>query len=552
MYFIKKVKSLKISKIVYLNMSLTRKILSNTFWQVLGRVVTALIGIISIKIITNYLPTDVYGQYTTIYEFIGFFAIAADFGLYTIGVREMAKKEKLESEILANVLAIRLCLIAFTLLAAVVTANLIPQYSGTFVSSGIWIVAFTTGLALLSGTLTSVLQYRLKMQYANIGIILSRFVSIGYVAYTVFILKPDNLAVGFQNLLYAGLFANLLLVMITFYFVSKETKIYLDFNWQYTRELVSKSLPYGLALILSTIYFKIDIILLSLLKDYHQVGIYGVPLKLMEILSVLPVFLLNSALPAMTESFNNNKAKFVATLSKLWTFLMMLAAPILIGGLVLAFPLTFVISNPQFLSGYHCNNNIQVVFQNENEAALKCKNEKVSNLFEWPNAEPDSFTYLFGSDMALKIILFGMFFSFLNTLFAFSLVSMDHQSKLIITNAIGVIFNLVTNLIFIPKYGFLGAAVTTVLSEIIILYGTYYYVRKNVPLQLPYKKSIYILFSAAVMGLIVFLLQPITYNYVQNLNILLLIPMGALVYGVLIYTLKVVTNEDLKKLLRRG
>lgn len=533
-------------------MSLTRKILSNTFWQVLGRVVTALIGIVSIKIITNYLPTEVYGQYTTVYEFIGFFAIAADFGLYTIGVREMAKKEKSESEILANILSIRLFLIAITLGSAVVVANLIPQYSGTFVASGIWIVAFTTGLALLSGTLTSVLQYRLKMQYANFGIILSRFVSIGYVAYTVYVLKPDNLAVGFQNLLYAGLFANLLLILVTFYFIARETKIYLDFNWKYTRELVSKSLPYGLALILSTIYFKIDIILLSLMKDYHQVGIYGVPLKLMEILSVLPVFLLNSALPAMTESFNNNKEKFAATLSKLWTFLMMLAAPILIGGFVLAFPLTFVISNPQFLSGYHCNNNIQLVYQDSNEAALKCKNQETSKLFEWPNSQQNGYTYLLGSDMALKIILFGMFFSFLNTLFAFSLVSMDHQSKLIITNAIGVVFNLVTNIIFIPKYGFMGAAVTTVLSEIIILLGTYYYVRKNIDLRLPYKKSAYILLSATIMGLVVYLLQPISYNYIQNLNILILIPIGAAVYGALIYILKVVTNEDLKKLLKRS
>jgi O-antigen/teichoic acid export membrane protein len=145
-----------------------------------------------------------------------------------------------------------------------------------------------------------------------------------------------------------------------------------------------------------------------------------------------------------------------------------------------------------------------------------------------------------------------MFFSFLNTLFAFSLVAMDQQSKLIITNAAGVIFNIVTNIIFIPKYGFIGAAVTTVISEIIILAGTYFYVRKNITLKLPLLKTSLTLLAASIMGLCVYLLQPITYKYIENLNILILIPIGATIYALLIYLFKVVTNDDIKKILTKS
>lgn len=534
-------------------MSRTRKILSNTFWQVLGRVVTAILGVISIKIITNYLPTDIYGQYTTLYEFIGFFAIAADFGLYTIGVREMAKKEKSESEILANILSIRIFLILFVIATSIVVTNLIPQYQNTYVASGIWIVAFTTGLALLSGTLSSVLQYRLKMQYANIGIILSRFIAVGYVAYTVFILRPDNLDTGFQNLLYAGLFANIALVLITYYFVRRETNIYLDFNWNYTRELIVKAMPYGLALILSTIYFKLDIILLSLIQDYHQVGIYGVSLKLMEILSVIPVFLMNSALPTLTEHFNNHKERFAHTINKLWTFLTLLATPILIGGLILAFPITFVISNPQFLSGYHCTNDIQVVYQDRTIAEQNCAEVEKNPTFAWSKdtQEQNNF-YMFGSDIALKLILFAMFFSFINALFSFSLVAMDLQSKLIVTNAIGVTFNLVTNLILIPIYGFIGAAITTIFSEIIILFGTYYYVSRNISLTISFNKFFKTILAGLIMGFAIYLLKDPTFSLIQNKNIFILIPLGALIYGALIYSFKVVTHDDIKKVLARS
>jgi len=76
-------------------MSLSIKVFSNTFWQVFGRLFTALVGVISIKLITSALPTSVYGMYTTLFELIGFFAIIADFGLYTICVQQKKKKKTL-------------------------------------------------------------------------------------------------------------------------------------------------------------------------------------------------------------------------------------------------------------------------------------------------------------------------------------------------------------------------------------------------------------------------------------------------------------------------
>ncbi len=542
-------------------MSRIKSILSNTFWQVLGRVVTAVLGIISIKIITNYLPTEIYGQYSTIYEFIGFFAIAADFGLYTIGVREMAKKEKPESEILANILSIRLFLITACLVAAGLVVQLIPKYQNTFIEMGIWIVALTTALALLSGTLSSILQFKLKMKYANFAIILSRVISVGYVAYTVFILNPENLQTGFTHLLYAGLFANIFLLICTYYYAKQHANIYLDFNFKYTKELIKKALPYGLALILSTIYFKLDIILLSLLKNYHQVGVYAVPLKLMEILSVIPVFLLNSALPALTEHFHHNLEKFNQTVTKLWIFLKLLAAPIMIGGIILGFPITFVISNPQFLSGYHCVNNIQVVYQNFAEAEQKCLETKINQDFKyntanfnWTERATDSpqVVYLLGSDIALKLILVGMFFSYLNSLFSFSLVAADQQSKLIIINGIGVLFNFITNIIFIPKYGFVGAAITTALSEIIILAGTYYYAKQHFKINIPILKSAKIMLAAILMGLAVWYLDAPTYKLLQTFNLLLLVPIGGIIYGLLIYLFKVITYDDLRQILKKS
>jgi O-antigen/teichoic acid export membrane protein len=531
-------------------MSLARKILSNTLWQVIGRIVTALLGIISIKILTGYLPSEVYGQYATLYEFIGFFAIAADFGLYTIGIREMAKEQKPAHEILGNILSLRLILIFIFLSLAVLVVQLIPQYQNSFVQKGMIIVACTTGLTLLSGTLTSILQFKLKMLYANICLIISRIINIAYIAYTIFFLHPENLDQGFTHLLYSGILANGALLLLTFYFVSKETYIKPIFETKYIKEILVKSFPYGISLILSTIYFKIDIILLSLMKGYHQVGIYGVPLKLMEILSVIPTFFMNSSLPSLTQKFQTNKVAFSEAINRSWNFLLLLATPILIGGIILAFPLTFAISSPQFLSGYHCTNNIQVVYQSASEASTRCDETEFKEGFNWKNSTTNN-VYFVGSDVALKLILVGMFFSYLNTLFAFSLVASDKQSKLLIINFFGVVFNIVTNLIFIPVYGFIGAAITTAISELIILTGTYLYLKKNVTLNLPIINSLKIIASGLIMGFVVFIFQKPTYNFLENFNIFLLIPLGAMVYLATLHLLKALPYDEIKRILKK-
>ena len=530
--------------------SLARKILSNTFWQVLGRVGIATIGIISIKIVTNYLPTDVYGQYTTLYEFIGFFAIAADFGLYTIGVREMAKKEKPPEKVLANILAIRIGLIIMALGLSVLVATNIPQYAGSFVAKGMWLVAITTALMLIHGTLTSVLQYKLKMQFATISLILGKIITVGYIVATVLYLKPDNLNEGFIHLLYAGIFGNIIMVALTAFFVSKHTKIYVDFNWDYSKELVMKALPYGLALILSTVYFKIDVVLLSLLRNYHETGIYGVALKFMEILTVIPVFFMNSALPAITESFRENRERFRQLLSKSWQFMMLLATPLAIGGILLAFPITFIVSSPQFLSGYHCADNIQVVYQEQREAVIRCTSVDHNPDFSWETES--NIVYLSGSDTAMRLILIAMFFAFLSTLFGFTLVAIDQQIKLLWINGGGAIFNLITNIIFIPEHGFKAAAITTIITQFLIFITSAYTLTRTTSFEISIPHTLKILLSGAIMGVVIYFLQPVTYGWLENINVLLLVPIGALVYLAALLGLKAVDHDQIRKIIGRA
>jgi len=75
------------------------------------------------------------------------------------------------------------------------------------------------------------------------------------------------------------------------------------FLWdtEYIKHIIKISLPYGFALFLSVVYFKIDIILLSLLEPKEladtSIAFYSLPMKIVEVLMVLGGFYLNSILP---------------------------------------------------------------------------------------------------------------------------------------------------------------------------------------------------------------------------------------------------------------
>lgn len=549
-------------------MNTTKKILSNTLWQIIGRLFISIIGILSIKLITNYLPTEIYGQYTTIFEYLSFFGIAADFGLYTIGVREMSKQEHPTEFILGNILSLRIILIVLSLGSAFIITPFIPKYSDSLIQSGLYIVVLSTALSLINGILTSVLQYKMKMFFSTIALTIGKTSGFLFTILVIFQLAPNatnqDIAQSFNLLLWSSVITTLVTLFITTFFILKHTKIRPQIDKKYASKLIKNSFPFGISIILSTLYFKIDIILLSQLTDYHQTGIYGVPLRVMEIITVIPVFFMNASLPKLTESFKKSTENFQKTLKKPLQFLILLVLPISLGGFVLATPITYTVSSPQFISGYHCINNTQSVYPNAKQAEQKCPNAQISSKFSWdlnttkniPSyqtispVQQDSYIKLYGADKALQIILLAVIFSFINTLLTFTFITIEKQNTLLYINSIGILFNITSNFILIPKYGFLAAATTTLLSEIIILVTSYFLLKKHIKIPFQPLQTLKILLSSILMASVVYYLQPLTFSFLNYKNILILIPIGAIIYALSILSLKVISVSEIKTQLK--
>lgn len=512
-------------------MSIARKILENTFVQVLGKLITAGLSILVLKIISGYLGTAGYGDYTTVYQFLAFFGIIADFGIYTITVKEMSRDESRIPVILGNVMGLRTFLAIVAMLLAVLTVFLIPHYSGTLIPFGVLIATLATIITLLNGTISSVLQVHLKMQYATIGLVIGKIASVLYMGWVVYYAFVGDLSAGFYHLLFSGVVGNLTMFLVTTYYVRRYCKITYKFDFAYWKKIFITSLPFGVALILNTIYFRLDVILMTFLLPHSQtlsepttaclktlcadteIGLYGVAMRMLEMLVIIPVYFMNSVLPVMTRYIEEQSQKIRQLIQYSFDCLVATGLPILVGGYILARPIIHFISDPEFLSG---------------------------NVFE------------FGSDVAVRLLMFAMLFSFLNALFGFTLVVLNKQVKLMLINAGAVIFNLIGNYFVIPTWGFRGAAMTSVISELIILIFTYWLAQKILGFHLSLRTFMRTFISAVTMGFVVYFGFDLMAGVWFVFQLALLVPLGGLVYMFLMFKTKAITPEMINLLRKKS
>lgn len=500
-------------------MTTAKKILGNTVVQVTGRAVMAVTSIGILKAVSHFLSVEGYGMYTAVYEFLAFFGIAADFGLFTIGVREMSKGLRERSFVAGNIFGMRIVTAAIAMGIAVVAAFVIPAYQGTYIPGGISIAALAVFFAILQGTASSVLQVELKMQYATVALVVGKVLSFGWMLAVIFYFfagEPNQNS--FNQLMVAGLVGNLFSFMFTYYYAERYAKLLPRFDKVYWKEVFVGAFPYGIALVLNMIYFRIDSIMILFIKGPHELGFYGPAMRMLEILNVIPVFFMNSVLPvlskALTEAEKTGKdgvAKVERILQLSMNFLYMAGLPMAIGLYILAYPIIFIITQPEFLSQLDKG--------------------------------------IYGSDFALQILSIAMCISFSSSLYNYSLVALGQQSKLLWINGGAAVLNILVNLWAIPHWGFRGAAWTTVATEVFILLVAGWTARRSLRYKIEWENFSKISFAGLAMGLTVYFLKSPAYNFLglQNFSVVVLAVLGAAVYIGLLFALNVFPEEVRKK-----
>lgn len=434
--------------------------------------------------IARYLGDAGLGKYSFAFAFAGLFAIFADLGLSTYLTREIARDKEKAARYASNMLMLKLILAAFTLLPPLVVINFIEQ--SPEVRQAVYIVALATAFLNLNNVFSTLFASHEKLEYTALATILERILTVGLGLLLLFAGK------GLIGLVTAYLVSYLIVLVVSGIIAYKKTSAFsLGFDRELWKHMLKSSLPFWFTTIFITIYFRIDTVLLQMMTSYQQVGWYNAAYKALDALYFIPSAVVTATFPVMSRLHDSNKELLQKLYKRAFYYLVVLAIPIATGIMLLS------------------DRIIKFIYGSGFEQAAP----------------------------ALQILIWAEAMIFISTLAGYLLNSINRQLVFTYTAAAATLLNIGANLILIPKYGYMGAAIATVLTEAMVLIVLYHSAKTNgygADLTKSFlKPTIAALAMAATLLLLDFM------------PILVLIPIGAAAYFAVLFLIRGIGKDEI-------
>lgn len=187
------------------------------------------------------------------------------------------------------------------------------------------------------------------------------------------------------------------------------------------KRLVTLAWPLLLNGLLLTLFFRLDTFIIQASHGDHALGIYDAAYKFANLLLLIPSYFVLAIFPILSRQAGSERLSQSLELAA--KFLLLLAWPIVLATLALAPLMIRILGGSAFL--------------------------------------PDSAT-------VLRVLVWFTPLHYVNGVAQYAVIAVNQQRQLARAYALAAAFNLLANLLLVPRFGYLAAAVTTVLTEIVL------------------------------------------------------------------------------------
>jgi O-antigen/teichoic acid export membrane protein len=469
-------------------MTPARRTLVNSGIMLAAQLVTWTASLMLTAALGRSLGSVGFGSLYVAMSLCAIFGVLVDFGLDQQLVRAVARQHELASTYLVNSITIRL------LLATVAYAGvlLVSAYLG-YSEELRWIIGVYCLVLFLNGASAS-----LTAVYQAIQSVLHAAVATVFEKCAIAALALVMLGTGHGTLAVACVFVAGAVLGLAWrgVFIVKRIPHWSAPERRTLKMLVVGALPFFLYWALGSVYYRIDVILLTKLTAPAVVGWYGAAYRLFDTLVFLPGIVSSAVLfPIIARLSLRPRVELRGAVQRGLRIMVIVGLPICTGLLVLADPIIrFVYARPDFSA-----------------------------------AGP-----------ALQWLSIGLLVLYINSVLGVVLMSLHRERSLTLVAGLATLVNFSLNWLLIPRFQQVAAAAVTSATEVLILGCLLYLMPKELLawnlLPVLCKAGI----SAAIMAMCL-----IAFN---SLGLPLLVPLGAITYLVAGGLLRVVPPEDLRLL----
>jgi O-antigen/teichoic acid export membrane protein len=273
--------------------------LTNTGFLFSGNAISAVISFVITIYIARILPISDFGSYITVISFVSLFGIFTDFGINTVIIREGAKKPEDTHKLIFSTMGLKLLMSLATMFAVIVFALLTP-YS-LEVKVLIVLMSVTLVMGGIGSMFSAVFCIYQDMKYISIIQIAER-ITFATLAF-VFLIA----GLGVPGVILAIIIAAFASLILNFILSRRINDYKLNFKPIIDRAILIPAMWFGLAGMLGFIWQRIDTIMISLLSNMTQVGLYTPAVNYVGIGDMAVVALTSAFFPIISKAAHERK-----------------------------------------------------------------------------------------------------------------------------------------------------------------------------------------------------------------------------------------------------
>lgn len=274
--------------------------------------------------------------------------------------------------------------------------------------------------------------------------------------------------------------------VVIFLMIKNDIKnIFSKINTSLIKSILKTTWPFAVINLIGSIMANTDIYMLGIWKNPSEIGLYASVQRIQSFIIIIPSMIATASFPIMSKLANIDDFKFRQTLEKTMILLMAICIPIIFGGIILASQIVPFVFGAEYI--------------------------KAVPIFQ--------------------IFMITMIASFPLVLLSNSIFAYNKQKNVTNVYILGVIINIIINIILIPKFGGLGSAIATLFSTILITFFHWKSMKKINNFEI-IPKLYKIIISSISMSIFILI-----FKY-QNINIIINITLSSVLYLLFLYLTK--------------
>jgi O-antigen/teichoic acid export membrane protein len=379
-------------------------------------------------------PTDA-GAYATAVIIAGWFEIISNWGLNTLIIREVSRDKGQASRYLLNTTILRLgtaAIAGLPILLYVVGVRSAGNPLGPEITMAIFLLMI--GM-IFSGMGQGFAGLFYAYEKAEFNAVITTITTILKVGFGVLALL---MGYGFVGLAAVSIVVNFLTLILlagaAFWQMAFPGPWHIDLGLQ--RRMIALSYPLMLNHLFAVIFFQVDVPMMRQINGDKVVGWYNSAYKWINAFNVIPSFFTFALFPVISRQAQSLRSDARRTFRMSLKLMLLLAFPIASFTMLLAPLMIGILGGREFL--------------------------------------PDG-------AIALQLVVWSIPIGWMNSVSNYVLIAFGLEKRLTVAFVIGLAFNVIANLIFLPRFSYVAASIITIFSEIVLLVLFAYYLRPALP-----------------------------------------------------------------------